>query len=88
MTAELPPANTLPKATMTDVKIHYLTITLEQRLDDNDRVRWTATEQGVDLTGEGRTAPEAIANYAEVVGDFEPRQPNAQGVDPEEVSDE
>ena len=80
--------NTLSKATMTDVKIHYLTITLEQTLDDNDRVRWVATEQGVDLTGEGRTAPEAIANYAEVVGDFEPRRPNAQGVDPEEVSDE
>ena len=88
MTAEIPPANTLPKATMTDVKIHYLTITLEQTLDDNDHVRWTATEQGVDLTGEGRTAPEAIANYAEVVGDFEPRRPNAQVVDPEEVSGE
>ena len=88
MTAELPPANTLPKATMTDVKLHYLTITLEQTITDDDRVRWTATEQGVDLTGEGRTAPEAIANYAEVVGDFEPRRPNAQVVDPEEVSDE
>ena len=86
MTAEIPPANTLPKATMTDVKIHYLTITLEQTITDDDRVRWTATEQGVDLTGEGRTAPEAIANYAEVVGDFEPRS-NAQVVDPEEVSD-
>ena len=87
MTAELPPANTLSKATMTDVKLHYLTITLEQTLDDNDRVRWTATEQGVDLEGEGRTAPEALANYAAVVGDFEPRS-NARVVESEEVSDE
>lgn len=72
MTAELPPANTLPKATMTDLKRHYLTITLEQTIDDEtDRVRWTATEQGVDLEGEGRTAPEALANYAAVVGDFD-----------------
>ena len=87
MTAELPPANTLPNATMTDVKRHYLTITLEQTIDDNDRVRWTATEHGVDLTGEGRTAPEAIANYAAVVGDFEPRS-NARVVEPGEVSGE
>ena len=88
MTDELPPANTLPKATMTNVKLRYLTITLEQTIDDEtDRVRWTATEQGVDLTGEGRTAPEALANYAAVVGDFEPRT-NATVVDPEEVSDE
>ena len=88
MTAELPPANTLPNATMTDVRLHYLTITLEQTIDDNDRVRWTATEHGVEHKGEGRTAPEAIANYAAVVGDFEPRQPNAQVVDPEGVSGE
>ena len=87
MTADHPPANTLPKATMTDVKLRYLTITLEQTITDDDRVRWTATEQGVDLTGEGRTAPEALANYAAVVGDFEPRS-NATIVDPEEVSDE
>ena len=87
MTAELPPANTLPKATMTDVKLHYLTIRLEQTLTDDDRVRWTATEHGVDLKGEGRTAPEALANYAELVGDFEPRS-NARIVDPEEVSGE
>ena len=86
MTAELPHA-TLQKATMTDVKRHYLTITLQQTIDDNDRVRWTATEHGVDLTGEGRTAPEAIANYAAVVGDFEPRS-NARVVEPEEVADE
>ena len=85
MTAERPPANTLPTATMTNVKRHYLTITLEQTIDDNDRIRWTATEHGVDLTGEGRTAPEAIANYAAVVGDFEPRS-NARVV--EEVSGE
>ena len=56
-------------------------------IDDNDRVRWTATEHGVEHKGEGRTAPEAIANYAEVVGDFEPRS-NARVVDPEEVSEE
>ena len=87
MTAERPPANTLPKATMTDIRLHYLTITLEQSIDETDRVRWTATEQGVDLKGEGRTAPEAIANYAEVVGDFEPRS-NARVVEPEEVSGE
>ena len=87
MTAEIPPANTLPTATMTDVKLHYLTITLEQTLTDDDRVRWTATEHGVDLKGEGRTAPEALANYAAVVGDFEPRS-NARIVDPEEVSGE
>ena len=87
MTAERPPANTLPKATMTNVKLRYLTITLEQTITDDDRIRWTATEQGVDLTGEGRTAPEALANYAAVVGDFEPRT-NATVVDPEEVSDE
>ena len=87
MTAERPPANTLPKATMTNVKLRYLTITLEQTLDDNDRVRWVATEQGVDLTGEGRTAPEALANYAAVVGDFEPRT-NATVGESEEVSDE
>ena len=87
MTAERPPANTLPKATMTDIRLHYLTITLEQSIDETDRVRWTATEQGVDLKGEGRTAPEAIANYAEVVGDFEPRT-NARVVEPEEVAEE
>ena len=87
MTADHPPANTLPKATMTDIRLHYLTITLEQSIDDNDRVRWTAPEQGVDLTGEGRTAPEAIANYAAVVGDFEPRS-NARVVESEEVSGE
>ena len=87
MTAELPPANTLPKATMTDVKLHYLTITLEQTITDDDRVRWTATEQGVDLEGEGRTAPEALANYAAVVGDFEPRS-NATVAESEEVSGE
>ena len=87
MTAELPPANTLPNATMTNVKLRYLTITLEQTITDDDRVRWTATEQGVDLEGEGRTAPEALANYAEVVGDFEPRT-NATVAEPEEVSGE
>ena len=87
MTAEHPPHATLQKATMTDVKRHYLTITLEQSIDDNDRVRWAATEHGVDLKGEGRSAPEAIANYAEVVGDFDPRS-NARVVEPEEVADE
>ena len=87
MTAELPPANTLPNATMTNVKLRYLTITLEQTITDDDRVRWTATEHGVDLEGEGRTAPEALANYAAVVGDLEPRS-NATIVEPEEVSDE
>ena len=87
MSTEHPPHATLPKATMTDVKCHYLTIRLEQSIDDNDRVRWTATEHGVDCKGDGRTAPEALANYAAVVGEFEPRT-NARVIDPAEVSEE
>jgi hypothetical protein len=93
MTAESPPPNTLPKATMTDVRLHYLTLRLEQELTETDEIRWTATETGVDIEGHGRTAPQAIADYAARVGDFQPpnrapKRTNAEVVDPAEVADD
>lgn len=93
MTAESPPPNTLQKATMTDVKLHYLTLRLEQTLTESDEIRWTATETGVDIAGHGATAPEAIADYAAKVGGFQPpnrdpKRTEAAIIDPAEVSDE
>jgi hypothetical protein len=93
MTAESPPPNTLQKATMTDVKLHYVTLRLEQTLTETDEIRWTATETGVDIAGHGRTAPEAIADYAARVGDFQPpnrdpKRTNAEIIDPAEVGEE
>jgi hypothetical protein len=90
MTAELPNQHreTTLDAMPTETRIETIIspFEFEKYLTPDDTVRYRCTQAGVDYVGEGRSAPEAAARYAELVGDFEPRT-NATVVDPAEVDD-
>ena len=69
MTADRPPANTLLRTTMTDVQIHYLTITLEQTIDDENRTEWKCSEHGVKLAGTAADPLDAVREYVDAVAE-------------------
>ena len=65
--ADRPPANTLRRTTMTDVQIHYLNLTLEQTIDDENRTEWKCSEHGVKLAGTAADPLDAVRAYVDAV---------------------
>jgi hypothetical protein len=67
--ADRPPANTLRRTTMTDVQIHYLNLTLEQTIDDENRTEWKCSEHGVKLAGTAADPLDAVREYVDAVAE-------------------
>ena len=67
--ADRPPANTLLRTTMTDVQIHYLNLSLEQTIDDENRTEWKCSEHGVKLAGTAADPLDAVREYVDAVAE-------------------